>query len=49
MIKIELLLFTPKWIESFKQEKRELYSLIGKDPGVPPIPEVDETQSNEVG
>jgi len=30
MIKIELLPFTPKWIESFKQEKRVLQALIGK-------------------
>lgn len=31
MIKIELLHYTPKWIESFKQEKKALQSLIGKD------------------
>ena len=31
MIKIELLHYTPKWIESFKQEKRALQSFIGKD------------------
>ena len=31
MIKIELLPFTPKWIESFKQEKRVLQALIGKE------------------
>ena len=31
MIKIELLPFTPKWIESFKQEKRAIQALIGKE------------------
>ena len=31
MIKIELLPFTSKWVESFKQEKRVLYALIGKE------------------